>query len=136
MSPFKYSGYFYLVVLFLLLTMAESLLASERPVTLKAYFDSFAKGNKQNSKESWISLDKGYHIVGSMICTTLVGQLSKKGFDTSTQKTQVIGAGTSFTLGLVKEIYDSKKPQNKFSWKDLAANGVGIIIGVILLGID
>ncbi len=88
------------------------------------------------SQDRWLSPDKGYHVMGSMISTTLVGQISMRGFGNSTENSQVIGAGTTFTLGLVKEIYDSHKPQNSFSWKDLAADGVGIIIGIILLSIN
>jgi uncharacterized protein YfiM (DUF2279 family) len=91
---------------------------------------------KKETKDRWLSPDKGYHLVGSLIGTTLVGQLSMKGFDTRREASQIIGMGTAFSLGLAKEIYDSGKQKNKFSWKDLMANGVGIVIGVILLGIN
>lgn len=125
----------FLFVLFVLI-ISNSLFADDKPETLRAYFESFARGEKKTTTDRWISPDKGYHLVGSMISTTLIGQLSLNGLETTTKKSQVIGAGMTFSLGLVKEFYDARKPQNKFSWKDLAANGVGIILGVILLGID
>ena len=111
-------------------------MANDRPATLKEYFQSFAIGNKNIKRDSWLSPDKGYHIVGSMIGTTLAGKLSLGAFETTKQNSQIIGAGVSLTLGVLKEVHDSGKPDNLFSWKDLAADGVGILIGILLLGID
>jgi len=112
------------------------LYANDTPEALISYFKSFGKEEKKEVDDRWFSADKGFHVMGSMISTTLIGQISLKGFDNSIEKSKVIGAGTTFTLGLAKEFYDSQKPKNYFSWKDLAANGVGIIVGIILLGIN
>jgi uncharacterized protein YfiM (DUF2279 family) len=114
----------------------SSLFADDKPETLRAYFESFSRGEKKTTTDKWISPDKGYHLVGSMMSTVLIGQLSLNGFESTTEKSQVIGAGVTFSLGMVKEFYDARKPQNKFSWQDLAANGVGIILGIFILGID
>ena len=109
---------------------------SELPPALESYLKSFEKEPEDKVEDNWFGPDKGYHIMGSMISTTLIGQISLKEFDNSTQKSQIIGAGTTFALGLAKEIFGSRQPYNIFSWKDLTANGVGIIIGIILLGAD
>ena len=109
---------------------------NELPVALKDYLNSFEKEDDVKQEEKWFRPDKGSHLMGSMISTTLIGKISMDGFNHSTKKSQIIGAGTTFTLGLAKEIFDSRQPDNNFSWKDLTANGVGIIIGIILLGID
>jgi uncharacterized protein YfiM (DUF2279 family) len=103
---------------------------------LKTYFQSFEKGEQKEIKDHWFSPDKGYHLMGSVISTTLIGQISMSGFNNSTEKSQIIGAGTTFSLGLAKEIYDSGRQRNYFSWKDLAANGLGVIIGILLLGVN
>ena len=124
------------VLILLIAFFCHPLFAESEPVTLNAYIQSFALKPKKVTNDSWLSPDKGYHLVGSMIGTTFIGQLSLKGFDTSRQKSQIIGAGFTFSLGLAKEFYDSGEPKNKFSWKDLIADGVGIIIGVVLLGIN
>jgi len=110
--------------------------AENKPETLKAYFDSFATGEKKDNRDAWFIADKGYHVIGSVMSTTLVGQLSSRGFDATRKNSQIIGAAATFTLGVVKEIYDSRDTKNKFSWKDIATNGVGIIIGILLLGVD
>lgn len=123
-----------LVITFVLIHFGSST-ANNKPETLKEYFDSFARGKKTSSQDSWVSPDKGYHIAGSMIGTTLIGQMSVRRFDKSVKESQIIGASSTFALGVIKEFFDAGKPNNIFSWKDLAANGVGIVIGIILLGI-
>ena len=123
-------------ILSIILQSGNFLFASDKPEALKSYFRSFGLEQKKESHDQWFSADKGYHVIGSMISTTLIGQISLRSFNNSVKKSRVIGAGTTFTLGLAKEIYDSKSPKNYFSWKDLAANGVGIIIGIIILGIN
>ena len=98
----------------LILIKSNSLFAEDKPETLKAYFESFARGEKKTTTDHWISPDKGYHLVGSLISTTLIGQLSLNGFETTTEKSQVIGAGMTFSLGIVKEkkCYNEEKGYN------------------------
>ena len=132
----KQISYPLLFTLFVLLSPIGQLFAGEKPPSLKTYFDSFATGEKTKISDGWFSPDKGYHLIGSMISTTFVGQLSKRGFNATPQNSQYIGAGMTFSLGLAKEIYDSGKPANIFSWKDLTANCVGILVGVLLLGVQ
>jgi uncharacterized protein YfiM (DUF2279 family) len=123
------------LIILLVFFCYQQLSAGERSKSLDTYFKSFALGQEVYTSGSWFSADKGYHIIGSMICTTFIGELSRKRFDTTLHKAQMIGAGTTFSLGLAKEIYDSGKPNNIFSWKDLSANCVGILLGVFLLGV-
>jgi uncharacterized protein YfiM (DUF2279 family) len=124
-----------LSILLMLLPLRQ-VSAGERLKTLDTYFKTFAAGHKSEKVNAWFSPDKGYHLIGSMIGTTFIGQLSQKGFSFSSQKSQYIGAGMTFSFGLAKELYDSGKTNNMFSWKDLAANCVGIVLGTILLGVQ
>jgi uncharacterized protein YfiM (DUF2279 family) len=120
----------------LIFFLSVSVHADEIPLRLKNYFETFEKGKKTAVQDHWFTADKGYHVMGSMISTTFLGQVSMRGYNRSIETSKLIGAGTTFTLGLAKEIYDSRQPQNYFSWKDLAANGVGILLGIILISID
>jgi len=126
---------FLIAVLVIIIQSGNFLYADERPDPLKSYLRSFGKEKTSGRQDLWFSPDKGYHVLGSMIGTTLVGQISIKHFNNSMKKSQLIAAGTTITIGFAKEIYDSERPDNYFSWKDLAADGVGIIIGIILLGL-
>ena len=135
MLCFKHVIHSIILPVFLLFLPLRQLSAGERSNTLDAYFKTFAIGQKSEKVDAWFSPDKGYHLIGSMIGTTFIGQLSQKGFCSSSQKSQYIVAGMTFSLGLAKELYDSGKTNNMFSWKDLAANCVGIVLGTILLGV-
>jgi len=83
--------------------------------------------------DSWLGVDKAVHLTGSMILTTgvIVGlqNLANK----SKRKSMVIGVGFTFTLGVGKEICDSGKRGNFFSYKDLMANIIGTCIGAVLV---
>jgi uncharacterized protein YfiM (DUF2279 family) len=131
----SFNNFVLIGILIIIILHGNILYAGDEAETLKSYIRSFGKENKKEILDQWFSADKGYHIMGSLISTTLVGQISMNSFDNSTEKSQLIGAGSTFTLGLAKEVFDSKSPNNYFSWKDLTANSVGIIIGIILLGI-
>ena len=69
------------------------LYANDTPEALISYFKSFGKEEKKEVDDRWFSADKGFHVMGSMISTTLIGQISLKGFDNSIEKSKVIGAG-------------------------------------------
>lgn len=111
------------------------LIAEDKTESLDNYIKSFARGESVKMSDSWLSPDKGYHIIGSMISTTFIGQTGQRGFTLSNQRSKYVAAGITLSLGFAKELYDSGKKNNIFSWKDLTANCVGILTGVILLGI-
>jgi uncharacterized protein YfiM (DUF2279 family) len=70
-----------------------------------------------------------------MISTSLLTQSGQRAINWNEQKAKIIGAGTTFSLGLVKEVYDSRKTGNHFCWKDLAADTAGILLGLVISGI-
>jgi len=38
----------------------------------------------------------------------------------------------TFAIGIGKELYDSRQPDNYFDWFDLLSDGIGIITGIII----
>jgi uncharacterized protein YfiM (DUF2279 family) len=132
---FKFKTVIILLILLGLAGSVRDLQAEPLPKTFRQYLQSLSKQADEESRDEWFGSDKGYHIVGSLITTTLAGQFSLYGLETNRRDSQLIAAGISLTLGIVKEIHDSKEPDNHFSWKDLTADVVGILIGVTLLGI-
>ncbi|MBN2425962.1 MAG: DUF2279 domain-containing protein [Calditrichaceae bacterium] len=92
--------------------------------------------NSSANKDTWTGLDKGYHLVGSMIF--MIG--TAKGFQQYTscdhQQSVIYGSGITLSLGMGKEIYDSKQKDNHFSYKDLVADIIGLAIGILILNID
>jgi len=89
-----------------------------------------------NKIDRWISADKGYHLIGSIISTTGISNSCIQFADIKKEKSIRIGAGLTFALGIGKEFWDGHQKNNIFSWKDLSADILGILIGTILLQID
>jgi len=85
--------------------------------------------------DPWLGRDKGLHFVGSMIGTALMININSELFKMSSNEAKFTGAGFIFTLGMSKELFDSKQAFNKFSWKDLAADAAGILIGLAIMEI-
>jgi uncharacterized protein YfiM (DUF2279 family) len=125
------------LALLTLLFLTKGLKAGDKPETLAEYFKSFALSTKTETRvnESWLSADKGYHVIGSMISTVFIGQFGLRGLEMNRRQSQLIAAGSTIALGISKELYDAGKPDNKFSWKDLTADCAGILLGVLLLGV-
>jgi uncharacterized protein YfiM (DUF2279 family) len=86
--------------------------------------------------DRWIAVDKGYHLIGSIISTTGISNSCMQFADIKKEKSIRIGVGFTFALGVGKEIWDGHKNNNIFSWKDLSADILGILIGTALLQID
>ncbi len=85
--------------------------------------------------DSWYADDKIRHLVGSLVSTTLLTQVSSHNTEWSKREAKIFAVGTTMSLGFVKELYDRRKPGNHFCWKDLAADTVGVILGLVILGI-
>jgi uncharacterized protein YfiM (DUF2279 family) len=87
-------------------------------------------------KDQWFAADKGYHLIGSIISTAGISNSCMQFADIKKEKSIRIGAGFTFMLGLGKEFWDRNQKDNIFSWKDLSADVLGILIGITLLQID
>lgn len=87
------------------------------------------------SPEICYSADKGQHFIGSFISTLFISKFNEKYFNFNHSKSKNIGIGISFSIGLSKEILDSQKPRNFFSFKDLVANIAGILAASAILEI-
>ena len=91
---------------------------------------------KSGKQDCWIAEDKGRHLIASFMSTLFFAKCSEHIYNTSVSDSKIIGASFSITFGLAKEIKDHYKKNNKFSWKDMTANLVGIGCAIFLLGFD
>jgi len=83
-------------------------------------------------KDMWLSRDKGLHLTGSFISTGLMIMSTNRFFDLNKQKSMKIGVSFTVSLSLGKEFYDSQQINNHFSYKDLTADVLGIILAVLV----
>jgi len=83
--------------------------------------------------DPWFSPDKGSHFIGSLICTIGFAKSMQEFSNVKNDKSVYWGTGIALSLGLGKEIRDSFQPGNIFSYKDIAADCLGIGLGIMLL---
>ena len=66
----------------------------------------------------------------------MLEHVNKINFKLDRSQSKMISAGITISLGIVKEIVDGSKTNNRFSWKDLVADLIGVTIGLVILEID
>lgn len=89
----------------------------------------------QRKIDPWFSPDKGQHLLGSMILTVGTGRACQRFAHTNGSQARVIGVTFTMSLGAGKEIWDYFHPGHDASWKDLAADAVGAVLGLVILNI-
>ena len=73
-----------------------------------------------------IPTDKLIHCVGSLFCCLLLAQYFPI----------MVAAGITFGLGLAKEfVNDLWLKRGAFEWTDLLADGIGVVLAVIIGGV-
>lgn len=85
--------------------------------------------------DSWFSPDKGLHLVGSMISTIATTKSIERFGNKKTKQATFVGMGFTLSLGLGKEVWDSRSPKNIFSTKDLFMDVLGTLIGGLLVSL-
>jgi putative lipoprotein len=84
---------------------------------------------KLTYEDPWLRIDKTQHVIGSTIMSIFfIKTFQKQG--NSTELSTYKGVSITLAVGITKEIFDSKDPNNKFSWKDLLADIIGTSLGV------
>lgn len=86
--------------------------------------------------DPWIGRDKVLHAAGSFLLTLSAQYVLTSKLDASEDGALPIAAGATLSLGLAKEIADSRRPVRPFfSTRDLVADAVGVAlaVGLILL---
>ena len=89
-----------------------------------------------NHSDIFFAQDKGRHFIGSLMLTVLSAKITEHHFKQSRRNSKQVGAVVSFSIGLGKEVHDQSRANNRFSWKDMAVNVSGIIVGLLILGIE
>jgi uncharacterized protein YfiM (DUF2279 family) len=137
---FKLSGYASLIILALQITLfcsapacAQDSTRQEVIIHLQTSYDRPVPIIR--NADLWSGDDKIRHALSSFISTTLLTQLGNQSLEWKKQHARIFAAGTTMSLGFVKELYDRRKPGNHFCWKDLAADAAGVLLGLMISGI-
>ena len=130
----------YLIILFLLVvTFQPKHIFAEKynltPDSLNLNIVLSQDFNKVKS-DSWLGVDKAAHIAGSCMLTVALNEGLHHLAGYSGEKSTQFSMGVTLSLGIGKEIRDSAQPGNKFSFKDIIADIVGIGIGLLLISAE
>jgi len=101
----------------------------------------FAQPNLQNSisnqpvtRDPWVAKDKARHFIASALITGGLTWYQKHELHRRSEPAVHFGIGMTLSLGVAKELSDTRKPGGFFSWKDVAADILGAAAGVLILG--
>ncbi len=83
--------------------------------------------------DSWFAKDKADHFVTSAFLTGLGYYAANKELNKSDPAAKNLAVGFSLSLGILKEVYDEKSRKGTASWKDLAADVLGVGIGYLII---
>ncbi len=105
---------------------------------LEASFpDALASEKRESSaprefQDRWIARDKALHLGASAAIVGLVYHSYHCQFRNPESDSRVLAVSVSTGCGIGKELWDLRKSPRGLSWKDLVANGVGVLLGVLL----
>lgn len=84
------------------------------------------------AEDSWCERDKLRHFLASAVLTGVIKRKLETMSTLSSNKSTAVAVGFCFSVGATKEIWDLRHKENSASLKDLAADGMGIILGIVL----
>jgi uncharacterized protein YfiM (DUF2279 family) len=84
------------------------------------------------NRDAWFAWDKFHHFTTSalLVCS---GSAGLNTIESSRSECLKWAVGFSFSMGLIKEFLDMRKPRNHFCWKDLVADLAGIGLGIWIM---
>jgi uncharacterized protein YfiM (DUF2279 family) len=90
--------------------------------------------NAPQPADAWLGADKAMHFAASFLLTLSTQYLLVNKTDLPEHTALPLAAGTTLSLGLVKEIADSQRERHPlFSWRDIAANTAGVVLAASLI---
>ena len=114
--------------LFLMAILPPSLLGEPSWVSSGLKYAS----TKPKEENAWFALDKVSHLTVSAFLTGFSYRIYLDEFENPEENSRIFATTFSALLGIGKEVIDSTSLSSSASWKDLAADGVGILLGLFL----
>jgi len=98
-----------------------------------SFLIAFSLMNPKNDK--WIAKDKALHFFCSAAITGLAFHSTYNQLGYEKEDARIFSISLSGLTGIGKEFLDSKKKTSSSSWRDLVADGMGILAGVLIFTI-
>lgn len=84
-------------------------------------------------EDPWFGYDKVQHFTFSLLWVLSAQYVAVNKIGLTETEAAPISVGSGAALGLLKEVRDGKKRNNRFSVRDLIANGVGLLCGYAVI---
>ncbi len=101
-------------------------------VLISLLFFATASAQEKAAKDQWLSFDKFQHFFLSTHLTVLSYEVYHRSYHNTKESSRYFSSGLVLSFGVGKEVADSHKSKGKFSYKDLVADGLGIILGLTI----
>lgn len=92
-----------------------------------------SKNTNTEVKDDWIAIDKLQHFSYSLLISLGCQYVLVNKMNNTEKSSLPISSAFSFSAGLLKELNDKKGKNGIFSFKDMVANFVGIMVGAIII---
>jgi len=92
-----------------------------------------SKNTNPEVKDDWIAIDKLQHFSYSLLISLGCQYVLVNKMNNTEESSLPISSVFSFSAGLLKELNDQKGKDGFFSFKDMVANIVGIMVGAIII---
>lgn len=86
--------------------------------------------------DKWLAEDKFWHFSVSLALVGSSYHLIKCRLKEEEDIATIFSLGGAFSLGMIKELWDRKKPKGHFSYRDLVYDLLGIVVGYFLFIYD
>lgn len=80
--------------------------------------------------DRWLAWDKVEHFGISAFLSATSYEIFRDFYHNNQKSSLCFSGALTFSMGVGKEVYDEKRPNGKFSYKDLVADILGIGLGL------
>jgi uncharacterized protein YfiM (DUF2279 family) len=104
--------------------MPDSLAKVPRPIAVERFA-------VHHEPDRWLAIDKFWHFSASFVTVGAAYHFGANRINLPSPWPTNLALGGTLTVGVTKELCDLVGPSKHFSWKDLAADAVGIGAGYL-----
>ncbi len=87
---------------------------------------------EKTQPDNWLALDKLQHLLISAHLSLYTYKVSLESYNNTSSTARAQAVGLVISIGIGKELMDSDKPDDRFSYKDLIADALGIGLGLFI----
>jgi len=90
---------------------------------------------RERLTDRWLARDKAAHFAASAFLSAFGYYVARREREWRNRPSQQFGLVFGFAFGIAKEVRDARCPRGTASWKDLAADLLGCVVGTALVAV-